>query len=80
MGKPTKGKKSQSESSESEEEVEQSEEDEDKLLSYLPEEEDKMVQKRIVEDIVELAKKAEGGQKLTWNALYSLKKNEIQLN
>jgi hypothetical protein len=74
MGKLNKAKQPESESEESEEEVEQLEEDEDEsLVPRLPGEEEREMQERIVEDIIDLAKKAEGGEKLTWNAIYSLK-------
>lgn len=39
-----------------------------------------MIQERIVEDIVQCAAQAEDSQKLTWNALHSLKSQEIALN
>lgn len=61
MGKPTKDKKQESESSEEEVEEVEREGEEEKLLSYLPEEEDRMMQQRMIEDIVDLAKKAKGG-------------------
>ena len=88
MGRP--GKKGQAPSSEEEQDEEISaidvdEDDEDDLDSAdvheaLPGQSEKQLQEKIAEELLEQAKHAQEGLVPTWNALHSLKKQEIQLN
>lgn len=43
------------------------------MVEHVPEEMEQEMQEKIVENILEHANKAKDGEKLTWNAIYSLK-------
>ena len=54
--------------------------DSESMVEHVPEESEQEMQEKIVENILEHAGKAKDGEKLTWNAIYSLKLKEMELS